>query len=458
MAGDTTKVNQPLFRDITADEDEPEITEMESLCVNCEKQGMTRLFLTKIPFFRDVIVSSFSCDHCGFRNAELQSASKIQDEGVIYSVNIQTAQDLNRQIVLSDSAVLRIPVLEFESPSKKGMLTTVEGVISQTIDDLSQAQPLRKIQAPEVAEKIERFLDKMRGLLLLTEPFEIVLNDPAGNSFMENPHAPAADPEMKVVHYTRTRQQDIDLCIITEDADQTTEGGGGGGTTDDEREEEEVLGTKDKDFNTQNEVLTFRINCPSCNSPCETNMKLVNIPYFKEVVIMATCCEACGHRDNEVKGGGGIEPKGRKISLLITNERDMTRDVLKSETAYVAIPELEFQTDMSTLGGKFTTVEGLLEDFKTQLKEVNPFMSGDSSLPAMRQKLQTFCEKLEQIQTGRLKDVHLVLDDPAGNSYVQSLTAPDPDPQLQVEDYVRTFQQNEDLGLNDMKTENYEQS
>ncbi|KAK7495203.1 hypothetical protein BaRGS_00013613 [Batillaria attramentaria] len=260
---------------------------------------------------------------------------------------------------------------------------------------------------------------------------------------------------MKVTHYTRTRQQDIDLCVIAEDDDGTAgEQDSGDGKT----EEAEVLGTKDGDFNTQNEVLHFNTNCPGCNAPCQTNMKLVNIPYFKEVVIMATTCDACGHRDNEVKGGGGVEPKGRKYSLIIKNERDMTRDVLKSETGSVSIPELEFTTEMGTLGGKFTTIEGLLDDFKTQLRQTNPFMSGDSSLPVMKQKLDTFCQKLDQIQAGELTDIHLVLDDPAGNSYIQSLTAPDPDPQLTVEDYERSFEQNEDLGLNDMKTENYEET
>ena len=42
------------------------------------------------------------------------------------------------------------------------------------------------------------------------------------------------------------------------------------------------------------------------------------------------------------------------------------------------------------------------------------------------------------------------------NSYVQSLCAPDPDPQIDVETYERTWEQNEDLGLNDMKVEGYE--
>lgn len=47
------------------------------------------------------------------------------------------------------------------------------------------------------------------------------------------------------------------------------------------------------------------------------------------------------------------------------------------------------------------------------------------------------------------------MDDPLANSYIQNLYAPDDDPNLKVEDYERTFDQNEQLGLNDIKTENY---
>ena len=34
--------------------------------------------------------------------------------------------------------------------------------------------------------------------------------------------------------------------------------------------------------------------------------------------------------------------------------------------------------------------------------------------------------------------------------------APEDDPEMKVEHYKRTFDQNEELGLNDMKTEGYE--
>lgn len=44
---------------------------------------------------------------------------------------------------------------------------------------------------------------------------------------------------------------------------------------------------------------------------------------------MATNCDACGHRTNEVKSGGGIEPTGVKIEMHVKEFIDLKRDVLK---------------------------------------------------------------------------------------------------------------------------------
>uniref|UniRef100_A0A8R1IMB7 ZPR1 jelly-roll domain-containing protein n=1 Tax=Caenorhabditis japonica TaxID=281687 RepID=A0A8R1IMB7_CAEJA len=49
----------------------------------------------------------------------------------------------------------------------------------------------------------------------------------------------------------------------------------------------------------------------------------------------------------------------------------------------------------------------------------------------------------------------IILDDPTGCSYVQSLTAPMDDNRLSKEFYTRSYEQNDDLGINDMKVENY---
>ena len=73
-----------------------------------------------------------------------------------------------------------------------------------------------------------------------------------------------------------------------------------------------------------------------------------------------------------------------------------------------------------TLGGKFTTIEGLLNDVREQLTEVSPFASGgDSEDKKKKQHMNTCLDKLEQIQDGKLLNVTIILDDPSGNSYLQ---------------------------------------
>ncbi len=52
---------------------------------------------------------------------------------------------------------------------------------------------------------------------------------------------------------------------------------------------------------------------------------------------------------------------------------------MQSETSLLAIPELELELQSGTLGGQFTTVEGILTQVVEQLSRINPFAVGDSS-------------------------------------------------------------------------------
>uniref|UniRef100_H9G1D2 Zinc finger protein ZPR1 n=1 Tax=Macaca mulatta TaxID=9544 RepID=H9G1D2_MACMU len=422
-----------LFRPISAEDEEQQPTEIESLCMNCYCNGMTRLLLTKIPFFREIIVSSFSCEHCGWNNTEIQSAGRVQDQGVRYTLTVRAPEDMNREVVKTDSATTRIPELDFEIPafSQKGALTTVEGLITRAISGLEQDQPARRANKDATAERIDEFIVKLKELKQVASPFTLIIDDPSGNSFVENPHAPQKDDSLVITHYNRTQHQKEMLGL-----------------------QEEAPAEKPEEEDLRNEVLQFNTNCPECNAPAQTNMKLVQIPHFKEVIIMATNCENCGHRTNEVKSGGAVEPLGTRITLHITDPSDMTRDLLKSETCSVEIPELEFELGMAVLGGKFTTLEGLLKDIR-ELVTKNPFTLGDSSNPCQKERLQEFSQKMDQLIEGNMK-AHFIMDDPAGNSYLQNVYAPEDDPEMKVERYKRTFDQNEELGLNDMKTEGYE--
>lgn len=409
--------------------DDPQVIELESLCLQCRNNGTTRLLLIKIPFYKEVVVMSFRCDNCGWQNNELQPAATIQQTGVRFELQVRTKEDLNRQVVKTKDAVVTVPDVELEIPARtqEGSITTVEGLLQRTVAGLETSL----LESPEsdVRDKLSDFVARLKELQKLVKPFRLVVDDPSGNSFVENLQAPDPDPSMSVRRYQRTAEQDTALGIVT---------------TTSEPSEQDL----------RDDVLGFATNCSECQAPCETRMKLTQVPHFKEVVIMATTCERCGHRTNEVKSGAGIEPQGVRLELRVREAADLTRDVLKSETCTVRVPELELEAGAGLLSGRFTTVEGLLDSMRQQLAQENPFFQGDSASGAGGLRMGAVVDRLAQAAAGQLP-VTLVLDDPCGNSYVQNLCAPDPDPALSVTHYERTYEQNELLGLNDIKTENY---
>merc|ERR1712178_626198 len=200
----------------------------------------------------------------------------------------------------------------------------------------------------------------------------------------------------------------------------------------------------------ENEVISIPTTCPSCGAPAQANFKQIDIPFFKKVIIMANVCDECGEKSNEVKSGMGFEPLGEKLVLSINgsgkqgdfeHKIDLARDVLKSDSCGLAIPEFDFEMGRGAIEGKFTTVEGLLGDIKkTVLK--NPFTSGDSALVSSKDKVERFGEIIDKILEGEMPAT-LVLDDPAGNSYIQNPNAPEDDPRLVSEKYTRTQEQEE---------------
>jgi zinc finger protein len=142
----------------------------------------------------------------------------------------------------------------------------------------------------------------------------------------------------------------------------------------------------------------------------------------------------------------------------IQNKEDMSRDILKAESCAMSCPELNLSVEPGTLGGRFTTVEGLLtqvrDDLRSSIFDVGD--GGDSMDPTSKSKWNTFFDQLGSAIDGNEKFT-VILEDPLASSYVQSFTAPEPDPQIKVEDYDRTEEEEEELGLKDMKTEGYEE-
>ena len=94
---------------------------------------------------------------------------------------------------------------------------------------------------------------------------------------------------------------------------------------------------------------------------------------------MAFTCEQCGYKSSEVKAGGAVPTYGTEVTLRATTVADLKRDVLKSDSAMVRIPELDLELQCGTLGGQYTTVEGLLQKIESNVRDINPFSVGDST-------------------------------------------------------------------------------
>merc|ERR1719402_295487 len=76
---------------------------------------------------------------------------------------------------------------------------------------------------------------------------------------------------------------------------------------------------------------------------------------------MSFRCEHCHYTNNEIQPGGRIQDKGVRYAVTIRNERDLCRQVVKSDHATLSVPEIELEIPPMSQKGEVTTVEGVLQ-------------------------------------------------------------------------------------------------
>ena len=406
---------------------------------------------------------SFYCDHCHFKNTEVQAAGEIQERGSKYSLKMDQLPDMERQIVKSDSATFRIEDLDLEIPAGRGRLTNVEGILADILKDLEDSQKRRKQEDPGLFAKIDVIVQSLLQMMIGHRfPYTITMDDPAGNSWIE-PSPLDASGKYSRNEYARTPEQNAALGLGTGESEPEVDNEAVAA----ERKKLGMVGdvvptyvdgaAMDGVDIIDGQMYTLPCHCPGCAKSADMNITMVQIPYFKQVILSAIVCTHCGYRTNDVKTGGEFPVKGQRIWLDVENSTDLSRDILKSETCCLKIPACSVEVQPGTMGGRFTTVEGLLtqirDDLRGSIFDVDDVDSsgGDSMPNKQKQAWDDFFHKLTQAIRGEMKYT-ILMEDPLANSYVQSFTAPEPDPQIRTEEYDRTVEEEEDLGLTDMRT------
>ncbi|KAB1210465.1 Zinc finger protein ZPR1 [Morella rubra] len=295
---------------VSADDGDAPLYQVESLCMRCGENGITRFLMTLIPNFRKILLSAFECPHCNERNNEVQFAGEIQPRGCCYHLEVPSGDPkmLNRQVVKSESATIKVPELDFEIPpeAQRGSLSTVEGILLRAADELQALQEERKKVDPQTAEAIDQFILKLKACATGDSSFTFILDDPAGNSFIENLFAPSPDPSLIIRFYERTPEQQASLGYLV-DPSQLGDHGEQASTVG-------ISGALDK--------VRREPHGSVGATAARRAFAQSNSSEIVETVFRYSAPE-------ELKPGGRIPEKGKKISLTVKNVNDLSRDVIK---------------------------------------------------------------------------------------------------------------------------------
>lgn len=250
-------------------------------------------------------------------------------------MHLRNRADLDRQIVKSNFASVLIPSVELTIPPGRGQLTTVEGLIRDTIRDLGISQPVRRVMDPPTAERIDAMLATLRDYIGLEEgeededggvgmddddavkprrtaeqreadlankpftPFSLTVEDPSGNSFVQFLGG-TNDAQWNMRPFNRTFDQNVTLGLIArpDDAPETTANPAvpvaplagvdaahklGSMAEFEQRKRKDNNNVVKREDGTvvPDEVFSFPSTCSSCGHELETLMQQVNIPYFQ---------------------------------------------------------------------------------------------------------------------------------------------------------------------------------
>lgn len=154
-------------------------------CPQCDTRAYLTEHLDEIPHFGKILISTLSCQKCGFKLNDVMAAETKAPAG--YKAKIEKEKDLETKVVRSSSGTIRVPKLGISiepGPSAEGYITNVEGVLERMEQVMKSAIGAEdsEIEAKDekrIARKeLQRLKDCRKGIM----GFEIIIEDPFGNS------------------------------------------------------------------------------------------------------------------------------------------------------------------------------------------------------------------------------------------------------------------------------------
>lgn len=157
-------------------------------CPECDSKLSLVETIKKLPNFGDVLISTLSCKHCGFRLTDVMPAEF--HEPTAFEVKIESEKDMYTKVVRSSSGTIEIPELGVKiqpGPRAEGYITNIEGVLDR-IEQVTKLALMQKdadeSDESKLARKEFELIKKVRNAEI---PFRFIIVDPFGNSALLGP-------------------------------------------------------------------------------------------------------------------------------------------------------------------------------------------------------------------------------------------------------------------------------
>lgn len=150
-------------------------------CPNCGKKAQMSDLIKSIPQFGKTLISSLSCNECGFKFNDVMSAEFHEPKA--FTAKIEEPLDLRQKIIRNSSCSIKIPELGIEvepGPVSEGYISNIEGLLDR-IESAAQAA-VNGFSPEEEKKEAMDALEMIQKAKQAKFPFTVELYDPFGNS------------------------------------------------------------------------------------------------------------------------------------------------------------------------------------------------------------------------------------------------------------------------------------
>lgn len=164
-------------------------TPLDAPCPVCGKSPLRlRSLEMELPYFGDAIQTTLVCTACGYRHGDLLLTR--HREAIRITLRVAREEQLSDRVARSSSATIRIPELEAAmepGPRAEAFVSNVEGVLRRFLGIVQGQEAVADARSRRAT--LARVRRRIEGMIEGKEPFTFVIEDPTGNSDVQDGEA-----------------------------------------------------------------------------------------------------------------------------------------------------------------------------------------------------------------------------------------------------------------------------